>query len=538
MQFRIGYDFKKLGTGVKDITTIDFDRTINSHVLILGDSGTGKTTCLRRLVDSIVESANYPVRLHILDSHGDISTNHSSSVTFSESAQCGLNPLYVNPDPDYGGVRRTINAFISTVNRATLKLGFRQEACLRALLLDLYAEFGMHPDNPATWLPREVLPAGELTPGRIYLNVPFEDKDLAKRHGCRWDVQAKCWYTESYTGAAQRWPQKVYGRQYPTMLDLVRHADARLKSCFLGGDQNSIEMLTRVNKRVKALTSAYEASLRDTSTDIQDLEPLLDEDTELESARNSAISAYSSYVHSIRSGNELDALLKYGSLEILKAITERLKSLYSIGIFKNINPPFDENLPVRRYNIAPLASSEKLLFVDFTIKRMFDEALQAGVTDKVRDIIIIDEAAQYIDDDTDSILNKAIREARKFGLAIILASQTPEHMSSDLLSQVATKIILGLDKSQWPVAQRKLGIDIEGMEWIIPKKRAIVLTKMSDVAGTRAAWVALPKLANPSDQPAEPTPASMRSETGGEAPSVSEPNNLPVPAPEAAHPTH
>ena len=30
---------------------------------------------------------------------------------------------------------------------------------------------------------------------KIYLNVPYKDKENAKKHGCKWDPKKKKWYT-------------------------------------------------------------------------------------------------------------------------------------------------------------------------------------------------------------------------------------------------------------------------------------------------------------------------------------------------------
>lgn len=32
---------------------------------------------------------------------------------------------------------------------------------------------------------------------RVYLNVPYNEKDIAKRRGCRWDGLKKLWYIEN-----------------------------------------------------------------------------------------------------------------------------------------------------------------------------------------------------------------------------------------------------------------------------------------------------------------------------------------------------
>ena len=43
---------------------------------------------------------------------------------------------------------------------------------------------------------------------RQYLNVPYREKDEAKRQGARWDPQAKKWYVEVFPG--QSWEPAGY----------------------------------------------------------------------------------------------------------------------------------------------------------------------------------------------------------------------------------------------------------------------------------------------------------------------------------------
>src|SRR3546814_9934988 len=79
-----------------------------------------------------------PLRFHVFDVHGDIEIEDASSVMFSEQTQYGMNPLRVNPDPHFGGVRKKVQGFISTMNRVSGALGTKQEACLRNILYDSY----------------------------------------------------------------------------------------------------------------------------------------------------------------------------------------------------------------------------------------------------------------------------------------------------------------------------------------------------------------------------------------------------------------
>ncbi|WIM93135.1 DUF5710 domain-containing protein [Actinoplanes oblitus] len=61
--------------------------------------------------------------------------------------------------------------------------------------------------------------------GRIWLDVPFEDKDEAKRNGARWDATAKRWYAPgAAAGGLARWAAK------PPVSELLPHEDRGLGS--------------------------------------------------------------------------------------------------------------------------------------------------------------------------------------------------------------------------------------------------------------------------------------------------------------------
>ncbi len=117
---------------------------------MMGASGTGKTYNLRNMISQI-QKQDSKVRIHILDFHGDIQIDGASSVKFSESTNYGINPLIINPNPDFGGVRKRIQSFITALDR-TSRLGSKQQAVLRNLLTDLYIANGFYPDKPSSWV--------------------------------------------------------------------------------------------------------------------------------------------------------------------------------------------------------------------------------------------------------------------------------------------------------------------------------------------------------------------------------------------------
>lgn len=392
-------------------------KVINPHMLIMGKSGTGKTYTLRKLLRQILPQAEGPVRVHIFDVHGDIDIQGASSVKFSESTPYGFNPLWINPDPDFGGVRKRIQSVLSTLNRTSRQLGNKQESCLRNILMDLYSANGFIDGQPQTWVLND--------------------------------------------GIQRRYPKKN-----PTMEDAYRFASFKLKAMYIGANTAAVSKLEEVNKKSAAFYSKQRQALRAGGADKVDDSLKRD----IEKLKNECIERYSEYLNAVSTGMEFDDLLKYDSRDVLKSVVERLENLNAIGIFKSLKPPFDEDASIWRYDIKALSIDEKKLFVAFRLEELFYQAIERGVQTGIREIIVLDEAHNFFSDDESNIINTIAKEARKFGMSMICASQSPRHFSDDFLSNVATKIILGLDQTFWDESARKLKIDMNLLESIVPHK--------------------------------------------------------------------
>ena len=392
-------------------------KVINPHMLIMGKSGTGKTYTLRKLLRQILPQAEGPVRVHIFDVHGDIDIQGASSVKFSESTPYGFNPLWINPDPDFGGVRKRIQSVLSTLNRTSRQLGNKQESCLRNILMDLYSANGFIDGQPQTWVLND--------------------------------------------GIQRRYPKKN-----PTMEDAYRFASFKLKAMYIGANTAAVSKLEEVNKKSAAFYSKQRQALRAGGADKVDDSLKRD----IEKLKNECIERYSEYLNAVSTGMEFDDLLKYDSRDVLKSVVERLENLNAIGIFKSSKPPSDEDASIWRYDIKALSIDEKKLFVAFRLEELFYQAIERGVQTGIREIIVLDEAHNFFSDDESNIINTIAKEARKFGMSMICASQSPRHFSDDFLSNVATKIILGLDQTFWDESARKLKIDMNLLESIVPHK--------------------------------------------------------------------
>lgn len=465
---------------------------VNGHMLLMGMSGAGKTHQLRQLIRNCLATRvpNRPLRFHVFDVHGDIDIEDASTVLFSEQTEWGLQPLVVNADRHFGGIRKRIQAVISTINKTSRQLGTKQEAVLRNILTDVYAQFGFRTDDPSTWsVSATSQPEPEIVDGHMYIDVPIEEKDDAKRLGARWDAAKKSWWIApaSYVGAITQWPPKTYGRRHPTIADALRYANRVLKTVFLGSSQEAVTNLEFHNQASRAFQSKVLAATRKGER-LSDDEKL---QADLEKSAQRAIESYTQYVESIKSGREVEELLKYDSYDVVKSVVERLENLSAIGIFKNQAPPFDPHASVWRYHLKNLAKDEQKLFVLFRLQELFDAAVNRGETPYITDVIICDEANRFFDDDPDNILNLIANELRKFGVSLICSSQAPTHFSDDFIASVGTKVVLGIDEMFWAASTKKLRVAIEALQYVKPRERMIVQIKQSGDARNNWQWVSI-----------------------------------------------
>lgn len=436
MKVVLGYNAYALGQGKREPVEWDTSKILSPHALLVGASGSGKTHTLREMIRQISSQAR--VRVHVMDVHGDIDIEGSSTVKFSEATQYGFNPLTINPDPDFGGVRKRIQSFIGALSRTGFRLGPKQEAALRNILYDLYAANGFYDNDPKSWR--------------------LDD------------------------GVARQYPKKM-----PSMEDALKFARAKLRMMFLGTSSEAVTALDKLNKKQGQFYTKLKKS-RSSGGKEADLEAAK---KELEVLAEEATTLYREHMSRMVTGHELEDLIKYDSKDVMKSVVDRLENLHSIGIFRPSRPPFDNNNPIWRYDIKALAQDEKKLFVAFILEAIFQRASQRGVQSEVVELIILDEAHLFLTEDPDNPINMIAKEARKFGLGIFCASQSPTHFSDDFLSNVATKIILGIDQMYWDGSVRKLKVDMKALEWIVPQQKILAQVKNRGQAKSNFVYTSL-----------------------------------------------
>ena len=89
------------------------------------------------------------------------------------------------------------------------------------------------------------------------------------------------------------------------------------------------------------------------------------------------------------------------------------------------------------------------------LEQIFERRKQAGVESDLKEIVVVDEAHIYFNDDPENIINMIAKEARKFGMGLICASQSPEHFSDDFVTNVGCNIITGIHEKFWAGSSKK-----------------------------------------------------------------------------------
>ncbi|SFF31181.1 helicase HerA domain-containing protein [Paracidovorax wautersii] len=502
-----GYEHSSANSSQRVGVYTDFGQVVNPHMMITGDTGSGKTHTIRHAITETAQSSPRPIRFHVFDVHGDIriADDLCSMIEFSAQSPYGFNPLKVNPDPKFGGVTRAIQDFINTLKLSPTQsrnLGPKQADVLRNLLLDVYTAAGFEQGNPSTWTESNERPAAPLLPGRIYVDIPIAENNLAKAIAeqdavdLRFDGATKCWHVNTYEGGITRWPLKKWGRVCPTLSTLVAYATRRRQMAFTGLGEHESALLEKVHSKARAVSKQLQnrAKARNNHGSASDEDDKAAED--LAKAKDAFLDGFKKYVDHMELGSALEDLLKYDSFDSLSTVKQIIDTLANSDIFKDTPPRFDPSKQVWRYKIDAIKFEYQKFMMDVRLREIFDHAKQLGETPYLREVIVIDEGANFVEKDSEHIINVIAVQARKYGLAIWFASQSPTQYPDSLLTSMATKVILGVDPNFWPAAQRQLRIEPETMSWIRPRESLIVNRKLQGQSVQK--WV---KVISPSRVP-------------------------------------
>jgi hypothetical protein len=404
------------------------ERLINSHMLLCGMSGTGKSYQSLRFLECAARSG---IELDVFDVHEEL--HHlpgAVACKYSQATGYGHNPLVLDTDPHSGGVTRQIDFVVRLIKEVTPQFGAKQEAALRNLLGDVYLASGIYPDNARSWQ-RQRITERERTA----------------------IVEAR-----RYSDLRQ---------YYPTLEDLRSYARRKIIALTIGGDNKCVsayEELTRLRSRLSSLQSKYAKERKD--DEIKKIEG------QIADVKAKCIAVYAEFVDAMQTGREVDDILKYDSVDVLTSVMQRIDLLNSNGIFRSNEPPFGD-ARVRIHQIKSLSDEQQKLFVKLRLREIFERLKQQGPTatgTELRHVVFIDEGARFFVDEPDDIINVVSRESRKFGLGLWCAAQQPTAFPEDFLTNVGATILLGIHSSYWKRAASMLRITEDTLRFIKAKE--------------------------------------------------------------------
>ena len=407
-----------LGTRIDTGEPVVWDSkvAINGHFIAVGPTGSGKTHQLNRIMAAMVEQGIR--RIHVLNVHGDlcqgIPEHLVHTVHFSDYSPYGLQPLELLNDSDIGGVRRRAQAFIRLLMRQGA-LGARQKPALYRLLLDGYRKFGFYHDRPETW------------------TLDFDPRP----------------------GASPDRPKR-----YPTLTDLKNSVWLRLVAMKTGQTQTAAAAMEKVFKLAR---KRHALGKKLHLADAEDQQKVMQQ---IEKAQDDAVKAFEEAVYAVQDGDELSEAVLWDNADAIQSLYDRIESLEASGIFKGTPPAFSRLAPVRDYNIKALEDTEQQLFVDCLLEKIYVAAKQRGESDGPLEFVILDEASLFVMEDPQHILNKMVKQLRKFGVGVVLAAQDFKHFSDDLLNSAAVKLVLGCPDMYLEETRKRLALPMMDMKGI------------------------------------------------------------------------
>jgi hypothetical protein len=113
------------------------------------------------------------------------------------------------------------------------------------------------------------------------------------------------------------------------------------------------------------------------------------------------------------------------------------------------------------HQIGSLRDDERKLLFYMRCEAILRRSMDAGKTDRLRHVIFADEGHLYYSEDAENPINRIAKEGRKFGLAMVIGSQSPTHFSEDFLTNCGTIVLCGINSTYWEMATRKLRCDRE-----------------------------------------------------------------------------
>jgi hypothetical protein len=142
----------------------------------------------------------------------------------------------------------------------------------------------------------------------------------------------------------------------------------------------------------------------------------------------------------------------------VKNLQVRLQPLFKSGIFRKKKAEFDLEQLFKKTTVLLLTAGIKDLMLAasrFILEKVYSAMLMAGVSKTLRVMAVIDEAHKLCGDET---VTSLIKEARKYGMGIILSSQETRDFHPSVFANTGTLVGLALEEEDANVMSKYMGL--------------------------------------------------------------------------------
>ncbi|NCU19891.1 hypothetical protein EOM89_03940 [Candidatus Falkowbacteria bacterium] len=410
------------------------DQEPNGHAVIWGGSGTGKSRLLRGIIHHFARAGKH---LHVIDQHGDLGVAGENLLAFGTlTPTYGINPFEFELN-DNGGPRRHIHTMVDMLRRTYLSsMRAAQEVVLRQLLLDAYRVVGIDPDDPQQWLTTapEALPSVE-TLQALLRHLLLEVDQGGGGSGFLHELE------------------RVEKEILKARAQLTTLPDAPASDPAALAQRQALEQaLAAAGEQARGALDAHLATLSQGPPPGPGAAPA--------AARPFALERV-----------DLALYRRKNAARALETLSLYIDGLASHGVFAPRPPPVRAGL--NRYDLSRLPDKPRIFFIDVLLNKIFRAARQRGEYrqlpnrrrgERIDTLVVLDEAQAMLPVNPAErqspafILNRIAAEARKYGVGLIVVTQSPAIFPKQVFSNVCLKVGFRTNQNDVPSAMKFLGV--------------------------------------------------------------------------------
>ena len=139
-----------------------------------------------------------------------------------------------------------------------------------------------------------------------------------------------------------------------------------------------------------------------------------------------------------------DGLDAYRLLDFLNRDSEgaKLASKLSYILAEDCGPAAEPQSLGAAYNLGAIAGDVKNMYASLLLARLVAWIEARGIQTRLKTLVVVDEAWRLLRNNS-AVLKRLFKEARSYGVGVVLATQNPEDLPPEILDNAGTLVVFG-----------------------------------------------------------------------------------------------